>query len=63
LNATAAEQAVQLFGRLGNDTLTDSPFDDLLDGEAGTDTANCVNGGSGDTHRNIETNNGCELAG
>jgi hypothetical protein len=62
LNATAAEQGVQLFGRLGNDTLTDSAFDDLLDGEGGTDTANCTNGGT-DTHRGIETNNGCEIAG
>jgi hypothetical protein len=63
INATGADQAVQLFGRLGNDTLTDGPFDDLLDGEGGgTDTANCVNGGV-DTRRNIEVNNGCEIAG
>lgn len=62
LNATGAFQAVQLFGRLGDDTLTDGPGDDLLDGEGGTDTANCINAGN-DTHRNIEINNGCEIAG
>jgi hypothetical protein len=62
LDATLADQGVQLFGRSGADQLTDSAFDDTLDGEGGTDTANCVNGGF-DTHRNIETNNGCELAG
>jgi Ca2+-binding RTX toxin-like protein len=63
LNATAAEQAVQLFGRLGNDTLTDSPFDDLLDGEAGTDTINCPNGGT-DSYRGAEVVNtpvSCEV--
>ena len=38
INATAADQGVQLFGRLGNDTLTDSAFNDLLNGEGGTDT-------------------------
>jgi Ca2+-binding RTX toxin-like protein len=37
---------VQLFGRLANDTLTDSPGDDLLNGEGGTDTGNCPNGGT-----------------
>ena len=60
INATGADQAVQLFGRLGGDTLTDGPFDDLLNGEGGTDTANCTNGGT-DTAIDIETNNGCEL--
>ena len=43
---------VQLFGRLGNDTLTDSPGNDLLNGEGGTDTANCPNGGT-----NVSLNN------
>ena len=43
---------VQLFGRLGNDTLTDSLGDDLLNGEGGTDTANCPNGGT-----NVSLNN------
>jgi Ca2+-binding RTX toxin-like protein len=62
LNATLAEQAVQLFGRLGNDTLTDSAFDDLLDGEGGTDTVNCPNGGT-DSYRSAEVVNGaCEMA-
>ena len=60
INATGADQAVQLFGRLGNDTLTDRPFGDLLNGEGGTDTENCTNGGT-DTAIAIETNNGCEL--
>ncbi len=60
IDATGADQAVQLFGRLGNDILTDGPEDDLLNGEGGTDTANCVNGGI-DTAIEIETNNGCEL--
>ena len=61
INATAADQAVQLFGRLGNDTLTDSTFDDLLNGEGGTDTANCTNGGT-DTAISAETETGtCEL--
>ena len=60
INAAAADQAVQLFGRLGNDTLTDGPGDDTLNGEGGTDTANCTTGGT-DTAIAIETNNGCEL--
>ena len=60
INAAGADQAVQLFGRLGDDTLTDGPFGDLLNGEGGTDTANCTNGGT-DTAIAIETNNGCEL--
>ena len=64
ITAAAADQAVQFFGRLGDDTLTDGPGDDLLDGEGGTDTANCtdITGGNGgtDTARNVETNNGCE---
>ena len=61
IDATGADQGVQLFGRLGDDTLTDSTFDDLLNGEGGTaDVANCTNGGT-DTAVGIETNNGCEL--
>ena len=56
---------MQLFGRLGDESLSDSAFSDLLDGEGGTDTAHCDGGiGRGtDTHRNIEANNGCEIAG
>jgi hypothetical protein len=46
INATAADQAVSLFGRLGNDTLTDSAFGDFLNGEGGADTINCPNGGT-----------------
>ncbi len=46
INATAADQAVSLFGRLGNDTLTDSTFGDFLNGEGGADTINCTNGGT-----------------
>jgi hypothetical protein len=46
INATAAAQAVSLFGRLGNDTLTDSTFGDFLNGEGGADTINCPNGGT-----------------
>jgi hypothetical protein len=49
INATAADQAVWLFGRAGNDTLTDSAFGDFLNGEGGADTINCPNGGT-DTH-------------
>ena len=60
INATGADQGVQLFGRGGGDILTDGPFDDLLNGEDGTDTGNCTNGGT-DTAISIETNNGCEL--
>ena len=60
INAAGADQAVQLFGRLGNDILTDGPGNDLLNGEGGTDTANCITGGT-DTAISIETNNGCEL--
>ncbi len=52
INATAADQAVQLFGRAGDDTLTDGPGNDLLNGEADTDTANCPNGGT-----NVSINN------
>jgi hypothetical protein len=51
---------VQLFGRLGNDTLTDSPGDDFLNGEGGTDTINCPNGGT-DVALNEEAGGaGCE---
>jgi hypothetical protein len=46
INATAADQGVFLFGRLGNDTLTDSTFGDFLNGEGGADTINCTNGGT-----------------
>ena len=46
INATAADQAVSLFGRLGIDTLTDSTFGDFLNGEGGADTINCPNGGT-----------------
>ncbi|MEK6328077.1 MAG: hypothetical protein AABM66_11230 [Actinomycetota bacterium] len=46
INATAADQAVSLFGRAGVDTLTDSAFGDYLNGEGGADTYNCPNGGS-----------------
>lgn len=60
IDATGADQAVQLFGRAGNDVLTDSAFNDTLNGEADTDTGNCINGGT-DTALNIEINNGCEL--
>jgi glucose/arabinose dehydrogenase len=41
INASAADQGVQLFGRALNDTLTGSSFGDHLDGEAGSDTLNC----------------------
>ena len=44
--ATAADQGVSLYGRLGNDTLTDSPFGDFLGGQGGADTINCPNGGT-----------------
>ena len=37
---------MQLFGRLGDDLLVDGPFNDLLNGEGGTDTINCPNGGT-----------------
>jgi len=68
INATASASdniGVQLFGRAGDDVLTDGPFDDLLNGEGNTtaspgNTANCINGGT-DTALNIQTNNGCEL--
>jgi hypothetical protein len=46
INATAADQAVSLFGRLGNDALTDSTFGDFLNGEGGADAINCPNGGT-----------------
>jgi hypothetical protein len=44
LNGTGAAQGVQLFGRLGNDTLIGSPNGDFLDGEGGTDTLDCAGG-------------------
>ena len=37
---------MSLFGRLGNDTLTDGPFGDYLNGEDGADQYNCPNGGT-----------------
>ena len=63
INATAADQAVSLFGRAGTDTLTDSPFGDFLNGEGGADTINCTNGGT-DTYviDGSDTVNGsCEI--
>ena len=51
LSGTGADQDVQLFGRLGDDLLTDGPFNDLLNGEGGTDTANCSAGA------NVSVNN------
>ena len=59
INAASADQGVQLFGRLGGDTLTGSGFDDLLNGEDGTDVGNC--GGGTDTAISIETPTACEL--
>ena len=59
IDATGADQGVQLFGRLGGDTLTGSGFDDLLNGEDGTDVGNC--GGGTDTAISIETATACEL--
>ena len=52
ISGTGADQDVQLFGRLGDDLLTDGPFNDLLNGEGGTDTANCPGGGA-----NVSLNN------
>jgi RTX calcium-binding nonapeptide repeat (4 copies) len=52
IDATAADQDVQLFGRLGDDLLTDGPFNDLLNGEGGADTVSCPNGGT-----NVSLNN------
>jgi len=46
LDGTGAAQAVSLFGRAGNDVLTDSTFGDFLNGETGADTINCPNGGT-----------------
>jgi glucose/arabinose dehydrogenase len=46
LSAAAAQVAVSLIGRAGNDILTDGPFDDLLNGNGGADTFNCTGGGS-----------------
>ena len=60
INAAAADQGVQLFGRLGNDTLTGSGFNDLLNGEGGTDTGNC-GAGAADVAISIETPTNCEL--
>ena len=51
LSGAGADQDVQLFGRLGDDLLTDGPFNDLLNGEGGTDTANCSAGA------NVSVNN------
>jgi hypothetical protein len=68
IDATAADQAVSLFGRVGNDVLTDGPFGDFLNGEVGADTINCTNttGGNGGTDTNVvdanDTVNGdCEI--
>ncbi len=58
INAAAADQGVQLFGRLGGDTLTGSGFDDLLNGEDGTDAGDC--GAGTDTAISIETPTACE---
>ena len=52
LSGAGADQDVQLFGRLGDDLLTDGPFNDLLNGESGADTANCPGGGA-----NVSLNN------
>jgi hypothetical protein len=52
IDATAADQDVQLFGGLGDDFMIDSTFNDLLNGQDGTDTANCPNGGT-----NVSLNN------
>jgi hypothetical protein len=46
IDATAAAQAVSLFGRAGTDTLTDSTFGDTMNGEGDADTYNCTNGGT-----------------
>ena len=46
LTATAAQVATTLMGRAGADVLTDSPFNDTLDGGGGADTINCTNGGT-----------------
>ena len=45
ISAAAAQAAATLFGRAGNDVLTDGPFDDLLNGNGGADTFNCSGGG------------------
>jgi Ca2+-binding RTX toxin-like protein len=45
ISAAAAQAAATLFGRAGNDVLTDGPFDDLLNGNGGADTFNCTGGG------------------
>jgi hypothetical protein len=61
--ATAADQAVSLFGRLGDDKLTDSAFGDFLNGEGGADTINCDNGGT-DTYvidGADQVNGSCEI--
>jgi Ca2+-binding RTX toxin-like protein len=52
INATAAGQGVNLFGRLGNDTLIGSGFGDFLDGEGGIDSLTCL--GGFDTYRDDE---------
>jgi hypothetical protein len=46
LNGTGADQAIELFGRLGADTLTDGPSGDFMNGEGGADTYNCTNTGT-----------------
>ena len=52
---------MQLFGRFGDDLLTDGPFNDVLDGEGGADTINCPNGGTDVTFNGESVGAGCEL--
>ena len=59
LDATAAQVATTLMGRAKNDVLTDSPFDDTLDGGGGADTINCTNGGNdANVAHSLDTVNG-----
>jgi hypothetical protein len=63
INASSAAQGMQLFGRAGDDALTDSPFADLLNGETNGvtgDTVNCTSDATSgnDTVLNAETVNG-----
>jgi hypothetical protein len=53
INATDADQGVNLFGRAGGDTLTgSSTFGDFLDGEGDVDSLTCL--GGLDTYRDNE---------
>jgi hypothetical protein len=52
IDATAADQGVNLFGRATGDTLTGSGFSDFLDGEGGVDSLTCL--GGLDTYRDNE---------